>query len=140
MNKIAMIHDLEMAVVVLLLKIWQHYLYSETCEIYIDHKSLKYIFQQKDLNLRQRKWMELLKDYDCTILYHLRKANVVVDALSRKSIGSLAHIALVRMPLIKELHKLEESEVQFEIIETGSLLAHVQARSSLVERVEKAQE
>ena len=81
-------HDLEMVA----LKIWRHYLYSVTCKIYTDHKSLKYIFQQRDLNLRQRRWMELLKDYYYSILYHLGKVNVVADALSRKSAGSLAHI------------------------------------------------
>ena len=85
-------HDLEMAAVVFALKIWRHYLYGVTCEIYTDHKSLKYIFQQRDLNLRQRRWMQLLKDYDCSILYHPGKANMVADALSRKSVGSLAHI------------------------------------------------
>ena len=73
-------HDLEMAAVVFVLKIWRHYLYGVTCEIYTDHKSLKYIFQQRDLNLRQRRWLELLKDYDCSILYHPGKANVVADA------------------------------------------------------------
>ena len=77
-------HDLEMAALVFALKIWRHYLYGVTCEIYTDHKSLKYIFQQRDLNLRQRRWLELLKDYDCSILYHPGKANVVADALSRK--------------------------------------------------------
>ena len=84
-------HDLEMAAVIFALKIWRHYLYGEKCEIYTDHKSLKYIQQQRDLNLRQRRWVELLKDYDCQILYHPGKANVVADALSRKSMGSLAH-------------------------------------------------
>ena len=69
------------------LKIWRHYLYGVTCEIFTDHKSLKYIFQQKDLNLRQRRWLELLKDYDCDILYHPGKANVVADAC-------LAHISV----------------------------------------------
>ena len=64
------------------LKIWRHYLYGETCEIYIDHKSLKYLFSRKELNMRQRRWIELLKDYDCRILYHPGKENVVVDALS----------------------------------------------------------
>ena len=63
-------YDLELAVVVFALKIWRHYLYSETCEVFMDHKSLKYIFDQRDLNLRQRRWMELLKDYDVHILYH----------------------------------------------------------------------
>ena len=63
-------HDLDIAVMVFALKIWRHYLYGVTYEIYTDHKSLKYIFQQRDLILRQRRWMELLKDYDCSILYH----------------------------------------------------------------------
>ena len=94
-------HDLEMTAVVFALKIWRHYLYNVTCEIYTDHKSLKYIFQQRDLNLRQRRWLELLKDYDCSILYHPSKANVVADALSRKSAGSLAHISIERRPIIK---------------------------------------
>ena len=69
-------HDLEMAAMVFALKIWRHYLYGVTYEIYTDHKSLKYIFQQRDLNLRQKRWMELLKDFDCSILYHPGKANV----------------------------------------------------------------
>ena len=89
-------YDLEMAAVVFALKIWRHYLYSVTYEIYTDHKSVKYIFQQRDLNLRQRRWMELLKGYDCSILYHPGKANMVADALSRKSSGSLAHISTER--------------------------------------------
>jgi hypothetical protein len=77
-------HDLELAVVVHALKIWRHYLIGHRCEIYSDHKSLKYIFTQNDLNLRQRRWLELIKDYDLGINYHPGKANVVVDALSRK--------------------------------------------------------
>ncbi|KAA0047628.1 ty3-gypsy retrotransposon protein [Cucumis melo var. makuwa] len=70
--------------VVFALKIWRHYLYGEKIQIFTDHKSLKYFFTQKELNMRQRRWIELVKDYDCKILYHPRKANVVVDALSRK--------------------------------------------------------
>ena len=66
-------HDLELAAIVHALKIWRHYLYGETFSIFIDHKSLKYISTQKELNLRQRRWMELLKDYDCTIEYHSGK-------------------------------------------------------------------
>ncbi|XP_048228322.1 uncharacterized protein LOC125369585 [Ricinus communis] len=96
-------HDLEMTTVIFTLKILSHYLYKETCEIYIDHNSLKYIFQQKELNLRQRRWLELLKDYDCTILYHPGKANVMADALSRKSVGSLAHISAEKKSPTKEL-------------------------------------
>ncbi|RVW81021.1 Transposon Tf2-12 polyprotein [Vitis vinifera] len=85
-------HDLELAAVVFALKIWRHFLFGETCEIFTDHKSLKYLFSQKELNMRQRRWIELLKDYDCIIQYHPGKANVVADALSRKSVGSLAAI------------------------------------------------
>ncbi|KAA3474222.1 reverse transcriptase [Gossypium australe] len=77
-------HDLELAAVVFALKIWRHYLYGEKSIIYTDHKSLKYLLTQKELNLRQRRWTELLKDYDCSIEYHPGKANVVADALSRK--------------------------------------------------------
>nr|GFB59355.1 CCHC-type integrase [Tanacetum cinerariifolium] len=67
------------------LKIWRHYLYGESCDVFTDHKSLKYIFIQRELNVRQRRWLELLKDYDTNIQYHPGKANVVADALSRKS-------------------------------------------------------
>ena len=75
-------HDLELATVVFALNIWRHYLYGEKFKIYTNHKSLKYFFTRKDLNMRQRCWMELVKDYDCDILYHSRKANVVADALN----------------------------------------------------------
>jgi hypothetical protein len=77
-------HDLELAVVVHALKIWRHYIMGTKCQIYTDHKNLKYIFTQKDLNLRQHCWLELIKDYDLDIHYHLGKTNLVADALSRK--------------------------------------------------------
>ncbi|KAL4384851.1 hypothetical protein GQ457_15G012120 [Hibiscus cannabinus] len=77
-------HDLELAAIVFALKIWRHYLYGEKCYLFTDHKSLKYLLTQKELNLRQRRWMELLKDYDLVIDYHPGKANVVADALNRK--------------------------------------------------------
>ena len=70
------------------LKIWRNFLFGEPCEIFTDHKSLKYLFSQKELNMRQRRWIELLKDYDCIIQYYPRKANVVANALSRKTVGS----------------------------------------------------
>ena len=82
-------HDLEFAVIVFVLKILRHYLYGEKCFFYIDHNSLKYLPSQRELNLRQRRWMEFIKYYDCVIDYHSGKANVVVDALSRKSMQSL---------------------------------------------------
>ena len=130
-------HDLEMAAVVFALKIWRHYLYSVTCEIYTDHKSLKYIFQQRDLNLRKRRWMELMKDYDCSILYHPDKANVVDDALSRKSAGSLAHISTERRPIIKELHELIEQGLQLKVTKK-CLLAQFKVRSEYLDRVKAA--
>jgi hypothetical protein len=75
-------HDLKLVAVVHALKTWRYYLMGNRCEIYTDHKSLKYIFTQKELNMRQRRWIELIKDYDLGIHYHPGKANVVVDALS----------------------------------------------------------
>jgi hypothetical protein len=78
-------HDLELAAIVHALKIWRHYMIGNKGQIFIDHKSLKYIFTQRDLNLRQHRWLELIKDYDLDIQYHPGKANVVADALSRKS-------------------------------------------------------
>ncbi|GJY00267.1 putative reverse transcriptase domain-containing protein [Tanacetum coccineum] len=77
-------HDLELGAVVFALKIWRHYLYGTKSVIYMDHKSLQHIFSQKELNMRQRRWIELFSDYDCEIRYHPGKANVVADALSRK--------------------------------------------------------
>ena len=74
-------HDLELAAVVHALKTWRHFLIGNHCEVYTDHKSLKYIFTQKELNLRQRRWLELIKDYDMRLHYHPGKANVVADAL-----------------------------------------------------------
>ncbi|XP_070008757.1 uncharacterized protein [Nicotiana sylvestris] len=77
-------HDLEFAAIVHALKIWRNYLYGVSCEVYTDHRSLQHVLTQRDLNLRKRRWLELLKDYDISILYHLGKANVVADALSKK--------------------------------------------------------
>jgi hypothetical protein len=77
-------HDLELAAIMHALKIWRHYMIGNKCKIFTHHKSLKYIFTQKELNLRQRRWLELIEDYDLEIQYHPGKANVVADALSRK--------------------------------------------------------
>ena len=96
-------HDLELAAVVFALKIWRHYLYGVRCQIYTDHQSLKYFFTQKDLNMRQRRWLELVKDYDCEILYHPGKANRVADALSRKTPVSLMSLNAMSKPLQKEI-------------------------------------
>ena len=78
-------HDLELAAVVHALKTWRQFLIGNRCDVYTDHKSLKYIFTQKELNLRQRRWLDLIKDYDMKLHYHPGKANVAADALSRKS-------------------------------------------------------
>ncbi|GKF18968.1 putative reverse transcriptase domain-containing protein [Tanacetum coccineum] len=77
-------HDLELGAIVFSLKMWRHYLYGTKCVVFTDHKSLQHILDQKELNMRQCRWLELLSDYDCEIHYHLGKANVVADALSRK--------------------------------------------------------
>jgi ribonuclease HI len=85
-------HDLELAAVVHALKIWRHYIMGTKCRVYTDHMSLKYIFTQKDINLRQHRWLELIKDDDLEIHYHPGKANLVADALSRKG---QVHAAIV---------------------------------------------
>nr|GEY63700.1 retrotransposon protein, putative, Ty3-gypsy subclass [Tanacetum cinerariifolium] len=77
-------HDLELGAIVFALKIWRHYLYGTKSVIYMDHKSFQHILSQKELNMRQRRWIELFSDYDCEIRYHPGKANVVADSLSRK--------------------------------------------------------
>ena len=86
-------HEIELATIVFALKIWRHYLYGEQFKVYSDHKSLKHIFTQRDLNMRQRRWMDFLEDYDFTLHYHPGKANMVAGALNRKSQGVLASIA-----------------------------------------------
>ena len=134
-------HDLELAAVVFALKQWRHYLYGVKCEIYTDHRSLQYVFTQKDLKLRQRRWMELLKDYDITILYHPGKENVVADALSRKvgSMGSLAHLQASRRPLAREVQTLANDLMRLEVNEKGGLLAFVEARSSFLDKIKGRQ-
>src|SRR3954465_6542004 len=103
-------HDLELAAVVFALKGWRHFLYGARCELYTDHKSLKYFFTQKELNMRQKRWLELIKDYDLTINYTPGKANVVADALSRKS----ADIQPSNRELPNELQMdLERLDLQF---------------------------
>ena len=125
-------HDLELAAVVFALKIWRHYLYGVPCRIFTDHKSLKYIFTQKELNLRQRRWLELIKDYDCTIEYHPGKANVVADALSRRPESSLSHMRSGYLPLLVDLRALG---VILEVEDSGALLATFHVRPLLVDQI-----
>jgi hypothetical protein len=129
-------HDLELAAVVFALKIWRHYLYGEQCEIYTDHKSLKYLFTQKELNMRQRRWLELIKDYDCEINYHPRKANVVADAFSRKSTAELATLGISQPQLIKELIGMG-LEVVGKVMPVH--LANLMVQSELLARIKAAQ-
>src|SRR5512136_2986103 len=105
-------HDLELAAVIHALKIWRHYLIGNRCEVYTDHKSLKYIFTQTELNMRQRRCLELIKDYDLGIHYHPGKANVVADALSRKAYCNVAQIRPDQDHLCRELEKLRLTVVQ----------------------------
>jgi hypothetical protein len=88
------------------LKTWRHYLYGHKCDIYIDHKSLKYIFTQSELNMRQQRWLELIKDYELEIHYHPRKANVVADPLSRKSQVNMLAAHPMSFELAKEFERL----------------------------------
>ena len=115
-------HDLELAAIVFALKIWRHYLYGEKCFIYTDHKSLKYLPSQRELNLRQRRWMELIKYYDCVIDYHSGKANVVADALSRKTVQTLRAL-----------------NANLSLSDDGTVVAELVARPNLLNRVLEAQ-
>jgi hypothetical protein len=99
-------HDLELAAVVHALKIWRHYIMGTKCQVYTDHKSLKYIFTQKDLNLWQHHWLELSKDYDLESHYHPGKANLVIDALSRKEHVHLAVVAQLPDEIVEDFRRL----------------------------------
>ncbi|KAA0035365.1 ty3-gypsy retrotransposon protein [Cucumis melo var. makuwa] len=128
-------HDLELATVVFALKIWRHYLYGEKIQIFTYHKSLKYFFTQKELNMRQRRWLELVKDYDCEILYHPGKANVVADALSRKVSHSAALITRKAL-----LHRdLERAEIAVSVGVVTMQLAQLSVQPTLRHRIIDAQ-
>jgi hypothetical protein len=122
-------HDLELATVVHALKIWRHYLLGNTFHLYTDHKSLKYIFTQSELNMRQRRWLELIKDCDLEIHYHPGKANVVEDALNRKT---FCHCLTIRAPdttLCQEMESLNLGIVQ------QGILTNVKLESVLLQRI-----
>ena len=127
--------DMELVAVVFALNIWRHYLYGEEFEVYSYHTSLKYIFTQRDLNMRQRRWMEFLEDYDFTLHYHPGKENVVADALSRKSRGALASIASREWQMLETLGQFE---LQYNE-QTQGTLGSLVATPSLLSRVIESQ-
>jgi hypothetical protein len=125
--------DLELAIVVHALKIWRHYLMGKRCELYTGHKSLKYIFTQSNLNLRQRRWLELIKDYDLGINYHPVKANVVVDALSRRSHVSQLVVNSMPFELCVEFDKLNHRIV------ANTEVMEMEVGSSLLQEIRRGQ-
>ena len=128
-------HDLELAAVVFVLKLWRHYLYGSRFEVFNDHKSLKYLFDQKELNMRQRRWLEFLKDYDFGLNYHPGKANVVADALSRKSL----HMSML---MVRELELVEQFRDLSLVCETTSdsvKLGMLKLTSSIREEIRTGQ-
>ncbi|XP_073225498.1 uncharacterized protein [Cicer arietinum] len=129
-------HDLELAAVVFALKIWRHYLYGAKFEVFSDHKSLKYLFDQKELNMRQRRWMEFLKDYDFELKYHPGKANVVADALSRKSLH-VAYMMVNEMSLLEDFRNLNLNMIP---LDEGILLCPTEISYNLRDRIREAQE
>ncbi|GKD72149.1 putative reverse transcriptase domain-containing protein, partial [Tanacetum coccineum] len=118
-------HDLELGVVVFALRLWRHYLYGTKCVVFIDHKSLQYILNKKELNLRQRRWIEMLSDYDYEIRYHPGKANVVADALSRKERDKPLRVRALMMTvhndLPKQIREAQEEAMKGENVEAENL-------------------
>ena len=126
-------HDLESAVVVFTLKIQRHYLYGVHYEIYIDHKTLKYLLTQNDLNVRQGKLLEFLTDYDFDIHYHRGKVNKVADALSHKLVGSL-------MSLGKFPEQLRKETVDFKLRLVNERLAALYVQPLLLSQIKEEQQ
>ena len=126
---------MELAAVVFALKIWRHYLYGGQFKVYSYHKSLNYIFKQRDLNTRQSKWMEFLENYDITLHYHPNKENVLADVLSRKSRGALASIASREWRMLETVgqFRLQYSE------QAQGTLGSLVATPSLLSRVIESQ-
>ncbi|WVZ26804.1 hypothetical protein V8G54_000096 (mitochondrion) [Vigna mungo] len=129
-------HDIELAAVVFALKTWRHYLYGAKFQVFSDHKSLKYLFDQKELNMRQRRWMEYLKDYDFELLYHPGKANVVADALSRKRV-QMSALMIKELELIE---KLRDMNLSVRLGQDHMWCSHLIITSSFLEQVKSEQE
>jgi hypothetical protein len=148
------VHDLELAAVVFALRVWRHYLYGSQVQIFMDHKSLKYLMSQKELNLQQRRCVKLIKDYDCVIDYHPGKANAVedydcvidyhpgkanavADALSRKGKTIMNDMEVKEQGSIMELKRMD---LQLSVGPEGLLLAQLKIRSMLRDKVLVAQQ
>jgi hypothetical protein len=127
-------HNPELVAVVHALKIWRHYLIGKRCELYSNHKSLKYIFTQPNLNLRQRRWMDLIKDYDTGINYHSGKVNVVADALSRRTYLNGLIIETMPFDLCAEMDKLNLRLIIY------SRVVAIEVDSTLSQHIRKGQE
>ena len=125
---------MELAAVVHALKLWRHYLIGNHCDIFTDHKSLKYIFTQSELNLRQRRWLELIKDYDLSVQYHPGKANVVADALSRKG-----HLNCITSSFVPPTLCEQFKGLCLEIVPKG-FLATMEVKPTLLDRIRDAQQ
>ena len=117
-------HDLELAAMVFALKLLRHYLYGVHVDVFTDHKSLQYLFTYREFNIRKWRWLELLKDYNMNVHYRPGKANNVVDALSRMSMGSTTHIEDEKKELVKDVHRLAKLGVRLVDSTSGGVSLH----------------
>ena len=131
-------HDLELAALVFALKRWRHYLYGVHVDVFIVHKSLQYVFTKKEWNLGQRRWVEFLKDYDMSVHYHPRKANLVSYSLSRLSMCSVTRVEEQRKELVKEVHRLAHlGFCLMSILDSGATVQNRENSSLVVEIKDK---
>jgi hypothetical protein len=128
-------HDLELEAIIFVLKIWRHHLYLAQFDLFSDHKSLKYLFDQRDLNMRQKRWMEYLKDFDFDLKYHPGKANVVADALRRKALAQ----AKVMMHVCKMYEKFRDLNLEATEDDDGIWLHRLEVSCDLRSRIIQAQ-
>lgn len=122
-------YDLELVALVFALKIWRYYPYDERCKIYNDPKNIKYFFTQKELNMRQRQWLELIKDYDIVISYHLGKTNCETNALRRKRTETMTAMFSRQLDLL-----------HLEIVKLIGVLVNLSVKSSIIEEIKRLQE
>jgi len=128
-------HDLELAAVVFVLKIWRHYLYGSKFEVLSDHKSLNYLFDQKELNMRQRRWLEFLKDYDFQLSYHPGKTNVVAYILSRKSL----HMSALMVKELELIEQFRDLRLVCELAPVSVRLGMLKLTSNILDEIKNGQ-